>query len=388
VLHHASEIPAHIVDSVRSSPRSHDEAVAIQGQSLAARSELHRPFEFVEPEDVTSGRGRANEDFVPARDKLEVVNRISRSVGGPEEELGPGSKERKSVLLSVAARLDLPENVRRMSKHRLAEHLVARLGGSWDADCWSAGQTLTLEGLNRLLRGVETRFGPRAATLGLTPEEEAQAIVGIVVRHTPDRRVDGKSAIQQMRAAQSADWAKAEWPRFYFEYRTLGPLMTGLDGAPVPTDDENLVFDLRATHTWDLKVRRSGTDWTILNDRAATEWVLRSHGGVGLVVLTADMELDGSGSLAEWLDAERISARICSAGDSRQRTFRRTLKKSMRARRVDVYYFSDRQWADAVDQGVIRTWAQPPQPGGLGRRARFQIALDRAGAWTVASHEW
>ena len=46
--------------------------------------------------------------FVPARSKLEAVARLYAAAQAPAEPLGPGSKEKKSVLIRTADRLSLP----------------------------------------------------------------------------------------------------------------------------------------------------------------------------------------------------------------------------------------------------------------------------------------
>ncbi len=147
VLRHQDEIPANVVDAVREAPSTPD---APHGLRAGGQ---HDP---VEAEDITSDRS-AEDDFVPARDKLEAVNRLSRIVGGPVEVLGPGSKERKSVLETVARALDCPSDALALSKPELAAYLVEMVGGEWTEQCWSSGATVTLTGLNSLLRGLESR---------------------------------------------------------------------------------------------------------------------------------------------------------------------------------------------------------------------------------------
>ncbi len=94
--------------------------------------------------------------FVPARNKLEVVTRISALTDSPKEVLGPGSKERKSVLVNLATALDLGVNLK-ANKPDLGAEIAEALGVEWDDTCWSAGHTLTLIGLNNILRGAEAR---------------------------------------------------------------------------------------------------------------------------------------------------------------------------------------------------------------------------------------
>ena len=92
-------------------------------------------------------------DFRPAASKLEAVQRIGAITGQPET-LGPGSKEHKSTLLKLAQQVGLhldPD----LTKVEIAEHLSRELDFSWDSVCWSAGHTITLEGLNRILGATE-----------------------------------------------------------------------------------------------------------------------------------------------------------------------------------------------------------------------------------------
>ena len=95
--------------------------------------------------------------FRPGASKQEVVDRLHRHIGIREEALGPGSKERKSTFLAVASTLEIsvPQGAR---KPEIASSICNYLGGTWDETCESAGDTVTLSGLNRLLELVELHF--------------------------------------------------------------------------------------------------------------------------------------------------------------------------------------------------------------------------------------
>ena len=69
-------------------------------------------------------------DFVPASNKLEAVIRISNLTNSGPEDLGPGSKERKSVLTNLALGLGMEVDPGH-SKQQLADILAAFLGGQW-----------------------------------------------------------------------------------------------------------------------------------------------------------------------------------------------------------------------------------------------------------------
>src|SRR4051794_37333071 len=84
------------------------------------------------------------------RQKEHVVRDICAEIGVAMIPLGPGSKEKKQVFESIAARLDLrldPE----LPKPELAQAIVERAGLRWSPHCESAGDTITSIGLERVL---------------------------------------------------------------------------------------------------------------------------------------------------------------------------------------------------------------------------------------------
>ena len=99
--------------------------------------------------------------FVPSKSKNEAVARLYALAGVPGEGLGPGSKERKSVLISVAARLGLDTDTA-AAKDVLALQMLDRLGVPADPSYTSSGQTITLAGLNALLSATEAELRRRA----------------------------------------------------------------------------------------------------------------------------------------------------------------------------------------------------------------------------------
>ena len=90
--------------------------------------------------------------------KAQVVARMYELAGQEPEALGPGSKEKRSALeaLGRAVGLDL---MRTPGKHECGRRIADRVDIAWDSACYSAGDTITLEGLRRLLAGVEASLG-------------------------------------------------------------------------------------------------------------------------------------------------------------------------------------------------------------------------------------
>ncbi|GEA84168.1 DUF262 domain-containing protein [Cellulomonas gelida] len=91
--------------------------------------------------------------YESARTKAEAVARMYFLGNRVVEPLGPGSKEKKSALVALGrfVHLDL-EDV--PGKHECARAIAEAVGVRWDESCVSGGDTVTLEGLNRLVDGA------------------------------------------------------------------------------------------------------------------------------------------------------------------------------------------------------------------------------------------
>jgi|GEM_PF-2505324 len=98
--------------------------------------------------------------MVRAKDeeKFALVNSISQLTNSGPEELGRGSKERKSVLINLAVGMGLG-STRNLTKHELAKSIANALSITWDESSYqSTGQTITNLGLQALLSGAEKWF--------------------------------------------------------------------------------------------------------------------------------------------------------------------------------------------------------------------------------------
>jgi hypothetical protein len=165
-----------------------------------------------EDDDEVETRPIAPSGFIPAENKFEVVNRISRIAGGGREILGPGSKERKSVLLRLARVLSLPEPLLRLNKPALAKEIADRLRQPWDRDCWSTGSTVTLTGLNRLLEGAHpVRVAvPEGRLASHSLGRQVPAIAGVARVH-PERTLSGSRAGLRQDMVQGKPCGRLVW---------------------------------------------------------------------------------------------------------------------------------------------------------------------------------
>ena len=98
--------------------------------------------------------------------KQDIMNEISDTLAIPRHTVANGSTEPRAFLDDVAKALGL--NPRQFSnKQVLAEAIAKHLGEEWDGSCdsrehaQSGGGTVTLEGLQRILRGLPGFFGDR-----------------------------------------------------------------------------------------------------------------------------------------------------------------------------------------------------------------------------------
>lgn len=229
------------------------------------------------------------DDFVPARSKLEAVNRISALTESGPQVLGRGSKERKSVLANavIGLRLQLRLSV---TKSRLGAALAHALDVPWDHTCYSTGETITLDGLNVVLAGMERALGVLGSKRRFpTAAHEAEALVAVLAEAVPDHW-DGRQAVIEMRDAEFSQWRQTEWPGFYFEFKGIPAMVDAFGGGPRQVGAVR--FDYALEHLWDLKCHaNSARSLAPLNDQASMLAAI-AEGALGLIVLSGDRSID------------------------------------------------------------------------------------------------
>ena len=314
-------------------------------------------------------------DFVPARNKLEVVARISNLTNSGPEILGPGSKEHRSVVFNLARGMGLPVDDSD-TKQGLAEKIVQAAGFQWGSDCESIGQTITLKGLNLVLQAGTEHFikkGPRPSLIQMSVEDELRKISDVVIATTP-RHMDGVTAIMEMKEAEFSQWRATEWQGFYFEFKVRPQLITVLGGGPKKVGSTS--FDYALERTWDMKVHSSETRHgktsgsnCLLNDAASMELAADS-GGVGLMVLSGIPTYD-------W-DFTRWHKKFRSGSTEEPK---KPLKKSFDPERIDFFYIPTlSRLEEALKSGELSYFKQGHQPSGEPRKVKYSLNLKKASA--------
>jgi hypothetical protein len=315
-------------------------------------------------------------DFAPARSKLEAVTRISALTSSPPEELGPGSKERKTVLVNLASGLGL--NVGTAANKPEMGDLIARsLDVEWDDACWSAGHTITLEGLNRLLAGAERRLSYRRGRAGLfySAAEEGPALLS-ALRQTLPAVWDGPTCVAEMQRAEYSQWAQDEWAAFYFEYLGLPALVNAFGGGP--RKFANTRFDYSLGHPWDLKVHMAPSGSAPLNDQVAMTEALDAGAGVGFLVLTGDVEYD-EGQFRAWQKEFRAQHGKAAKARTSPPKYVRKSKRRFEPRMVEAFFVKDRSALHAaLANGSMTIMRQGKQTSGAPRPPKYAIDLVKA----------
>lgn len=352
--------------------------------------------------------------FSPARGKLEAVNRLSALAHKGPEELGPGGKERKRVLVNLAARF-APELDPKARKSVLAAQIAAQLGAPWDRACASTGETISLRGLNALLVGVEKFLKASGVNEIVTAQAEGTALVSalfqeLTTSHLLRNRVwDGRASARWMRdQGLKTEMNQSEWQGFLFEAvgRSAFAREFSRLEEPIRTRYGRTTFDYGHNFVWDLKVHTEawvdesgafvemGLRDTILNDRAAIESCADEQ-GVGFLVLSGNGQIDRNDEFKMWhRDFKRqngVRPRESNSNRSRR------MKAAFAPLRIDAFFFPDRDALEhASAEHLVSGFSQGRQArnraqvAGAVRKAKLKARLDRlrASRFHVAEAVW
>lgn len=353
--------------------------------------------------------GPAWADFSPARSKIEAVTRIAALTGAPREWLGPGSKEHKSVLLNLAARLfPADHRIDTASKHRLGASLAEVLNAPWSKEYTATGQTIKLTGLNSILAGAERHLGllGQVVTDALTsPEAEGDALAAALLASLPVHW-DARTAVRWLAENGLRGANDLEWQGFYGEERakevlnrSYTPKAVGPRRSYGPT-----VFDYGLSWVWDIKVhtsvqtlgttKRAGNVAMLLNDERAVRDCVEDQ-GLGFLVISGEAVMDHSGDFKVWQDAWKAKSSNkgpapSNSGASRMR------KAAFNPLHVDAYWVPNTHaLRAAILSGELTPRAQgrqaPKEKGAAGaaRPPKFEMNTAKANAGIrVASYSW
>ncbi len=320
--------------------------------------------------------------FIPARNKLEAVARISQLTNSGPETLGPGSKERRSVLDNLGLGIGLdPSNYD--SKQSLASAIANKLLVGWTAECESAGQTITLKGLNLLLEAGLKYFDKSFSEAGVAINhgKEIDSIKLVLDRVTP-RYMDGKESVLEMKDADADNWRQTEWQGWYFEFKAIPALINEIGGGP--TVIGNTKFDYALSRPWDLKTHSNyGVNGPskpnkrcILNDQSSMLEAITAN-GLGLIILSGIPKYDDK-EFSAWHKALR----------NKTGPVRKQLKNGFKSEKIEFFFLKDPDELDkAVSKGILMEFNQGKQQSGESRAPKFALEIAKAREDTMKKDE-
>ena len=316
---------------------------------------------------------KSNALFIPAKSKLEAVARISQLTNSGPETLGPGSKERRSVLENLAKGLQIEPSAFD-SKQALAKGIAQKLGVNWTSECESVGQTITLIGLNLLLESASSFFqqGQDQSLIPGSVTEEVTSIKEVLDGLTP-KYFDGRECVMEMKLSDSNNWRMTEWQGMYFEYLAIPALINRLGGGP--KNIANTKFDYSLQHPWDLKVHSSHgisgprrlNDACLLNDQISMKEAIKEI-GLGLIVLSGIPSYEDK-TFSAWHKELR----------GKSGPVRRQLKDGFTPEKIEFFFFENYEELErSIKNKTLIAFNQGRQPSGEARAPKFSLKLSNA----------
>lgn len=364
----------------------------------------------VRPPNLASLSGPGWANFVPARTKLEVVNRIAALTGAPSEWLGPGSKEHRSVLENLADRALPGLTLDRSSKTRLARSIAEAFGVPWTDRCHSTGETISLEGLNTILAGAERYLEARndgEIGVPVSPEREADLLIAALRSAWDGSVVDGRSAVEWLVHRKLRGAFDNEWQGFYFEQQAREVLAANV--GPSLSQPRvrfgNTTFDLARNYVWEFKTHTSEkfmpesstltaqSGEVILNDEEAMQSCV-SEQGLGVIVLSGRAIMDEDEAFVSWhrnfKEQHGLHSARSNSGRSRQR------KAAFMPLKLDAFWIpNETSLVESISRGLLARHSQGRQAprgehnSGDPRASKLRLDLGRArDSLLVASQGW
>ena len=210
---------------------------------------------------------------------------------------------------------------------------------------------------------------PNIGIVNLSLDEEISALEKILKAETP-KKMDGKTAVMEMKDAGHSKWRETEWQGFYFEFKVLPKLIAAYGGGPKKVF--RTVFDYSLIRTWDMKVHsipnsNSKVHGCQLNDASSIDEAVRQT-GFGLILLNGIPDLD--------LEFTRWHKKFRGSGDGEPR---RLLKKSFRPESIDIFYIpNEKRLEKAKQEKELIYFRQGKQPTGEARNIKYSLDAKRA----------
>ncbi len=283
-----------------------------------------------------------------ASSKLEAVNLLSRLTESGPETITPAGRGRSQVLNNLWDGLfdDHPPVADNVA---VTKEMVERLDGTFEDSDHTRGFTITLSGLNKVLRLAQDKLSPGPISvkaeadmyIGATLQALDQVSANDLFRH---RAISGQKAIEQMFTARYRMRKNPDWFPWYVEFKTLPTLRETFGGGS--HKHAGSWFDYHGARTWEIKAS-AGEEPLVLNTKDGIEAAV-ADGGLGIIVV----EYIAYDDDPEFFDSWRRAKIGAPSGDPR--TEPANITSVAEPERVSAFFIDDADHLRRlVDEGVL-----------------------------------
>lgn len=221
--------------------------------------------------------------------------------------------------------------------------------------------------------------------------EEARRIVSVLASTLP-ARLDGRACVAELQRA-GWNWRQMEWPGFYFEWKARNTLMDALGGGEGPRYGRT-TFDFERNYVWDLKAHPAymagggANAWAPLNDVEYCLRCIRTHNGLGFVIMHGAAEFDIDGSFVRWHDSLKGAPTAYVLKRRAEGARNRVRKVSFAVDRYDAFFFEDES---EIQRALAEGWFRDSFQRGMrnsndtARRAKYTVLTDAVPNWALAA---
>ncbi len=208
-------------------------------------------------------------------------------------------------------------------------------------------------------------------------KDEAIKILKIIEQYFP-KIFHGVESVKWLHQ-HSSQGRQDEWAAFFFEEYSFPLLTNFLGGWKGPRITRDKRFDYQREFVWDLKLESNydkndkSSDWIILNDKNATDRIIKLEAGIGFIITKVNFKFDNTASFRNWrLGFEKKIKKKTGPGKSR------ILKESGKITELLAIIIKDEKILEiGIKEGWIGLFKQGRNSDGNPRPPKYQINVKK-----------
>ena len=218
------------------------------------------------------------------------------------------------------------------------------------------------------------------------PKQEAELIVnalyedygtgGLTRGECPG--VDGKDAIQEMKADDFPGWQEVEWAGYHIKYLVQKTCEEKLANQ-IQSYDQGKRHLVKGNYVWDARFNSHDKTDVILGDVDEYTEIIKKHGGIGVLVVDAAATPDTQENFRRWQEEQKGRTSDYSIRRELEGRPARERKSAYMIRKIFAYFFTlanlqdgvRHGWADDVFQQSMRN------ANGSSRHSKFRLRINQ-----------